>query len=148
MIYLAVPIAHPDPAVVKYRVDTATGIAVSLYEAGIPVFSPATHGYGFASLADRHPVHPSRSWEYWSKIDRQILTRCCTIMAVIPLLGWEESVGVGAELKAAEEERIPTCILGTSELDIDQAVVKLIGVWKAAARRQCRREITNREEIA
>lgn len=43
MIYLAVPIADPDPAVVKYRVETATRIGVSAErreaaKLGIPVF--------------------------------------------------------------------------------------------------------------
>lgn len=129
MIYLAVPIADPDPAVVKYRVETATRIATALYEAGIPVFSSATHGYGFASLAN--PLQPAKRWDYWSRIDLPILTRCCTLLAVIGLPGYEESVGVSAERREAAKLGIPVFyMLGIgTERGIAEGTEKLIRAW-------------------
>lgn len=97
MIYLATPIAHPDPIVVSWRVEVATRAASSLHDAGITVFSSATHGCGFAKLSSIR-----QGWDYWSRIDLPILLRCCTVLAVLDLDGWEQSQGVGAEIEAAE----------------------------------------------
>lgn len=96
MIYLATPIKSPDPLVESWRVQVATRAAASLHDAGIPVFSPATHGYGFARLATTR-----QGWDYWSRIDLPILLNCCSMLVVLELDGWRESQGVQAEIRAA-----------------------------------------------
>lgn len=103
MIYLAIPIKHPDPLIESWRVQVATRAAASLHDAGIPVFSPATHGYGFAKLSSTR-----QGWDYWSKIDLPILLNCCSILAILELDGWKESEGVNSEiLEASLLGRIP-----------------------------------------
>lgn len=97
MIYLATPIAHLDPLIEAWRCAVATRAAASLHDAGVPVFSPATHGHGFARLASTQ-----QGRDYWSRIDLPILLRCCTVLVVLDLEGWEQSAGVGAEIEATE----------------------------------------------
>lgn len=97
MIYLACPIKHTDPLIEAWRCAVATRAAASLHDAGIPVFSPATHGHGFAKLSSTR-----QGWDYWSRIDLPILLSCCSILVVLELDGWEQSQGVRAEIEAAE----------------------------------------------
>lgn len=96
MIYLATPISHEDPKVEAFRIATANRAASILHDAGIPVFSPASHGGPIASLSAIR-----QSWSYWEKVDIPILTLCCTHLVVLCVEGWERSVGVQAEIEAA-----------------------------------------------
>lgn len=112
MIYLATPIKHTDPTVESWRVQVATRAAASLHDAGIPVFSPATHGHGFAKIAGTR-----QGWDYWSRVDLPILTNCCSMLAVLNLSGWTESVGVQCEIRESGIVGIPIvhikfCICG------------------------------------
>lgn len=117
MIYLAVPIKHDDPAVVKFRVGTANLIAARLHDAGIPVFSPASHSEAFIELCKvRQP------WGYWSAVDLPILLRCCNFLAVIGLPGWRESVGVSAEIELAETDGKPWVIIDGDSLDLSEVI--------------------------
>lgn len=98
MIYLATPISHEDPKAEAFRIATATRAASILHAAGIPVFSPASHGGPIASLSSIR-----QSWDYWERVDIPILTCCCTHLVVLCMEGWEKSVGVKAEIRAAGE---------------------------------------------
>lgn len=117
MIYLAVPIRHENPAVVRFRVDTANLIAARLHDAGIPVFSPASHSEGFINLCTEQ-----QPWSYWSAIDLPILTRCCNFLAVIGLPGWRESVGISAEIELAEADGMPVVVIDGDSLDLSEVI--------------------------
>lgn len=101
MIYLATPIKHENPAVESFRVATADRAALTLHDAGIPVFSPASHAGSFASLSSIH-----QPWDYWQQIDLPILTTCCTHLVVLCMEGWDRSEGVRAEIEAALEANL------------------------------------------
>lgn len=115
MIYLATPIKHEDPAVVAFRIATANQVAAKLHDAGIPVFSPASHSEAFIDLCEvRQP------WSYWSAVDLPILKRCCSVLAVIAVPGWMESVGVSAEISEAEAIGMKVILIDRETLDISQ----------------------------
>lgn len=97
MIYLATPIKHTDPLIESWRVSVATRAAASLHDAGIPVFSPATHRHGFAKTAGTR-----QGWDYWSRVDLPILRHCCDVLVVLDLYGWRSSLGVQAEIEEVE----------------------------------------------
>lgn len=108
MIYLAVPIKHPDPEVVKYRLTVASQVAARLHDAGVPVFSPASHAAGFLPYSTQ--ISPC-TWDYWQRIDLPILRACCDMLAILCLDGWETSEGVRAEIQSAHEIGIPVIFL-------------------------------------
>jgi nucleoside 2-deoxyribosyltransferase len=96
MIYLASPYSHPDPAVREQRFRAACQAAVALLHAGRVVFSPIAHSHPLA----QHGL--PGNWHFWERYDRAFLERCDEVL-VLMLDGWEESVGVQAEIRIARE---------------------------------------------
>ena len=94
MIYLASPYSHPDPAVRKQRFCTACRVTAELLRAGQLVFSPIAHSHGIAE----HNL--PCTWSFWEPFDRWFLERCDELV-VLMLDGWQESVGVQAEIQLA-----------------------------------------------
>jgi len=96
MIYLASPYSHADPTIREARFRAACRAVVDLVRAGHVVFAPIVHchplvEYGFPT-----------EWSFWERVDRAYLERCDELV-VLMLEGWEESVGVRAELALAAE---------------------------------------------
>ena len=100
MIYLASPYSHPDAAVRHARYEAACDHAVHMLRAGRLVYSPVAHSY---PLAERGLPG---DWAFWAEHSRAMLARC-TGITVLTLPGWEDSVGVQAELAVAANLRIP-----------------------------------------
>jgi nucleoside 2-deoxyribosyltransferase len=96
MIYLASPYSHPDPSVRERRFRAACRAAVALLHAGRVVFSPIAHSHPLA----QHGL--PGSWQFWERYDRAFLERCEEVV-VLMLDGWQESVGVQAEIRIARE---------------------------------------------
>jgi nucleoside 2-deoxyribosyltransferase len=96
MIYLASPYSHVDPAVREQRFCAACQAAVALLHAGRVVFSPIAHSHPLA----QHGL--PGNWHFWERYDRAFLERCDEVL-VLMLDGWEESVGVQAEIRIARE---------------------------------------------
>ena len=96
IIYLASPYSHPDPAVREQRFHAACRAAVALLHAGRVVFSPIAHSHPLA----QHSL--PGNWQFWEQYDRKFLERCDEVV-VLMLDGWEESVGVQAEIRIARE---------------------------------------------
>jgi nucleoside 2-deoxyribosyltransferase len=96
MIYLASPYSHLDPAVREQRFRAACQAAVALLHAGRVVFSPIAHSHPLA----QHGL--PGNWQFWERYDRAFLERCDEVV-VLMLDGWEESVGVQAEIRTARE---------------------------------------------
>lgn len=109
LVYLACPMKHNNRAVVQSRCEAATRVAAYLHDNDIPVFSPATHGLGLTSVIAK--TARQQPWEYWAKIDLPILTNCCTRLVVLALPGWEESIGVRAEIDTARSIGLPVILL-------------------------------------
>ncbi len=61
------------------------------------VFSPISH---------THPIAEETSlplgWDYWEQYDRRFI-EMCDEMYILMLDGWEDSIGVQAEIKIAKE---------------------------------------------
>jgi hypothetical protein len=97
MIYLATPYNHADPAVRQERFERVNAIAARLMSEGKHVFSPISQCHPICLAGGLPP-----GWEYWEAYDRIMLSVCDTLMVVMAP-GWMESVGVGAEIKIAQE---------------------------------------------
>ncbi|MCC7424464.1 MAG: DUF1937 family protein [Planctomycetaceae bacterium] len=96
MIYLASPYTHPDTQVREQRFREACRATAGLMLAGHAVFSPILHSHPLVG----HGL--PAAWDFWERIDREHLQRCDEVL-VLMLDGWEESVGVAAEIRIAGE---------------------------------------------
>jgi len=68
---------------------------------GEHVFSPISHTHPIALAGDL-----PKDWEFWQAYDRAML-RACGKLAVLMQDGWQESVGVQAEIAIARELGLP-----------------------------------------
>jgi len=97
LVYLAVPYTDPDPEVKEERFEKVNEVAARLINKGENIFSP---------ISMAHPIAKAGglpgNWEFWDEFDRAYL-ECCKKVYVLMLDGWEESTGVKAEIKIAEE---------------------------------------------
>ncbi len=110
MIYLASPYSHYDARVREQRFREACSATARLISAGLNVFSPIVHSHSIA-----HYGLPA-NWEYWSRFDREFLS-CCDVLAVLTLHGWQQSVGVAAEIRMAGEFGLPVVHVTPTDLD-------------------------------
>lgn len=110
MIYLASAYSHPDPGVREQRFQEVCRAAAILLRAGIVIYSPISHSHPIA----RYGL--PKSWEFWSKVDREFLIRC-DLLAVLTLPGWQDSIGVQAEIRLAQELGLPIVFIEPCELE-------------------------------
>ncbi len=101
LVYLATPYSHPDRQVRLQRFHKVNLMAAKLMAKGLMIFSPISHTHPIAE-ADGLPL----DWEFWSTYDRAMLA-ACSAMIVYRQPGWEESVGVQAEITLARELGLP-----------------------------------------
>lgn len=99
--YIATPYSHPDPAVRIQRFKVVTVIAARLRRRGYHVFSPITQGHVMASAA-KLPL----DWDYWQE-DARLALAACNGLIIVTQRGWQESVGVQAEIEIAREMGMP-----------------------------------------
>jgi hypothetical protein len=111
MIYLASPYSHPDPAVTQTRYVAVCKAAAKLMEKGHHVFSPIAHSFAIATAGGLH-----KGWEFWKKIDFEWIRMCGTVW-VLCLPGWEESVGIEAELQYAKTMMLPIYLVDPKTLE-------------------------------
>jgi len=96
MLYLASPYSHPNPAVRDERYHAACTAVAKLLREGHAVFSPIIHSHPLVS----HGL--PTDWSFWERQDLAHLQRCDELV-VLMLDGWEQSVGVQAEIQHAAE---------------------------------------------
>ncbi len=96
MIYLASPYSHNDSTVREHRYREACRAVVHLLRQGCMVFSPVVHSHPLVAFG-----LPS-DWAFWERVDREHLKRCDDVV-VLTLDGWQESVGLAAEIRIATE---------------------------------------------
>lgn len=109
MIYLASPYSHADIAVREQRFRAACLAAARLIEAGHVVFSPIAHGHPIA----QHGL--PADWTFWEPFDREHLERSDEVVLLM-LDGWQESVGVQAEIQIARELGKPIRYLDPADI--------------------------------
>ena len=95
-VYIAIPYTHHDPRIVHQRYMLATEYAGILIHRGLLVYSPITHSHPIAKIC-----HLPTDFEYWKRLDMFYIQHCREIH-VIMADGWRESIGVQAEILAAE----------------------------------------------
>lgn len=110
LLYLAAPYTHADPAIMESRFNAVNKKAAELMRNGNVVFSPISHSHPIAWAGNL----PLTDWEFWEHQDMPYLHNS-SILAVLMLDGWEESKGVAAEIKRADELRIPIIYLQESD---------------------------------
>ncbi len=93
LVYLASPYSDPSVDVMRARFAAARRATAQMMGKGLHVFSPIVHNHPLATMHDL-PVE----WPYWSAFDLAMLERCDRL-AVLRLSGWEDSVGVAAEIE-------------------------------------------------
>lgn len=113
MIYLASPYSHRKPSVRTQRFHYACNATASLLHAGLNVFSPIVHGHPLAA----HGL--PTDWFFWQAFDREQILRCTSVV-VLMLDGWQESVGVQAELRIAAEASLPVQYMLPAEFMIGE----------------------------
>ena len=94
MLYLASPYSHPDPAVREQRFKAVCCMAARLMLDNKFVYAPIVHCHPLA------PYYVPTDWAFWEHHARWHIERCNEVL-VYALDGWDESVGVQAEIKIA-----------------------------------------------
>ena len=101
MIYLAGPYSHNDPEVRESRYNEHLRHLAHCLNDGLVVFSPIVHWH---VVATTHML--PTEWAFWRTLDFAFLERCDRLF-VLKLDGWENSVGLAAELEFARQRNIP-----------------------------------------
>lgn len=99
--YLAAPYSHPDPAVRQRRVDEVLVVGARLASTGEVVFCPTPHGHALSLAGDLPITHA-----FWMPQCLAFL-RHAQKVKVLMLDGWQASVGIGMEIRAAAVLGIP-----------------------------------------
>jgi hypothetical protein len=102
MIYLASPYSHPEPEMVQHRFEAITKIAADMTSRGLCVFSPITYGHTLWQFKKDIPT----DWRFWIDICFAYLDISQELW-VVCLPGWDQSVGVRAEIERATDKGIP-----------------------------------------
>ena len=109
--YLASPYSHPDPEIRERRFKEICKIASVLIMGGNVLFCP---------ISMSHPIqeygHTKSTWEFWEAIDTKFLELSDELL-VITMDGWEESIGVQAEIKIARDLGLPIRYLDPKTLE-------------------------------
>lgn len=97
LIYLASPYSHPDKSIRKERYEQVTKVGARLIMEGYHIFGPITESHNY----QRVNSSVGHKWDFWKEHDELMMERCDE-MWVLCLEGWEQSLGVQAEIKYAK----------------------------------------------
>ena len=101
LIYLANPYSHKNKYIQDMRFLVTSYIGSKLIEKGFHIFSPIVESHNYAE------VNPAlkTDWEYWKAHDLLMIDKCDEVW-VITMKGWENSIGVCAEIEYAYQQNI------------------------------------------
>jgi len=125
MIYLAIPYTGIEETSHKI----ANAVLAELTRSGEIVFSPISHSHIMAKEFDL-----PAEWEFWKRIDCAFIERCDHLL-VVCIDGWDESIGVKAEIDAANYYEIPisyyrpTFIDSKIRFDDDSELLPVINIY-------------------
>lgn len=104
-VYVAGPYSYKGPykeTIMQKRYEALTNYSAWLINSGeYVVFSPITHSRPLITSSN-HISAANYTWDFWKKQDLWFLSRCDEIH-ILMLEGWEESVGVTAEIEFAKK---------------------------------------------
>lgn len=107
LIYLASPLSHAEPEVMRTRIASVQQFAGELIAAGRAVFCPVVYTAG---MQETCPQLRGQSFNpdglEWYRFDLHFLRRCDCLLA-LRLSGWQNSAGMALEIKRAEELGLP-----------------------------------------
>ena len=106
IVYLAGPYTDEDSTVMQARMTLHQKTACALAQRGMSVISPISQ---WAPVAKFYMPEESESRNFWMEQDLPLLTKC-DAMVLLPLFGWTESRGTGAEIAIAEARHIPILV--------------------------------------
>ena len=101
MIYLASPYTHPDPFIQEERYLAAMRKVAEYLKAGVWVYSPIVHCHELAKV-----VRFGSDFNSWKQYNFHMILLAQEVV-VLTLPGWEDSVGVTAEIQFAKDSDIP-----------------------------------------
>jgi hypothetical protein len=100
LVYLAAPYTHSDKFVVEGRMRNLCIVDAALMKRGVMTASPLMKHFLL-----EHADLPG-DWDYWKDYAEVLLSKCDK-MIVVMMHGWEESVGVQAEIRLCGKFGIP-----------------------------------------
>jgi hypothetical protein len=110
LFYLASPYSHDNQHVKDYRFQVVQDVTVKLLlDANIYAFSP---------IAYNHPmvIHDlPTDWSFWENYDKAFIDHCDGLV-VLTIDGWQESIGVQAEIEYAKELNLPVVYLSMEQV--------------------------------
>lgn len=101
LVYLATPYSHEQPEVREQRFLVVNRVAADLMRDGMHIYSPISHTHPIAIAGDL-----PKGWDFWEQYARVVLASCVMVI-VLRQDGWEQSIGVAAELVIAKEMGLP-----------------------------------------
>ena len=101
LVYVAVPYLNRSNKVINSRFEKVTRFSARLVSEGYRPYSPITHNHLINKYLDLSLEHHD-----WLKYDFLFLKHCKKLF-VLKLPGWEDSIGVAAEIKMAKKLGIP-----------------------------------------
>lgn len=105
-IYLATPYTHPDPQVREARFFTVSERANALMREGFLVFSPITHGHLIGVMGGL-----PGDFTFWKEHCLSFLHHWAEAVYVLAQPGWQDSVGVAAEIEEAQRIGLPVSFI-------------------------------------
>ena len=118
MIYVASPYSHRDPKIRQERFEKVCDFCSIMINRGLVVYSPIAHNHPISTRKEL-----PKGFEFWKKFDLHILNLCEQI-TVLCIDGWEESVGVQAEISFARKKNLPVIFRDENYEDIYKATKK------------------------
>lgn len=119
LVYLASPYSHPSQHVREQRFEKVSKIAAEILLDGYLLpFSPIAHSHPMA-VHGCPPISAvfATDWKAWQELDLAFIDRCDAIV-VVQLDGWEQSVGVTAEIDYARSKGMPVIYFNPESMPI------------------------------
>ena len=111
--YICWPYSHPDAEVRELRFRECAKFAAKLATDGYVVFAPIAHSHPLAIYGGL-----DGDWDFWRKQDEAFIRASKEVL--LPMVdGWEDSVGILAEIKFANALGIPVVFQEMGEDDAD-----------------------------
>lgn len=113
LVYLAAPYTHKDPNVIEERMRQFYAVDAHLISQGIFTVSPLLKD----PIVQQYDI--PGTWDYWKNYSHALLS-VCNKMIVITIDGWEESVGVQAEIEIATNLNIPIEYMSPDVVEMEE----------------------------
>lgn len=109
-VYVAAPYTHLSKRIMSLRETMITATVGYLIDNGMHAYSPITESAQYQKNAGL-----DGTWDFWGTRDTDILRRMDELL-VLMLPGWEDSVGVAAEVEIAKRLGMKISYMGYREI--------------------------------